>query len=146
MSWLIKCGEAVCGKNTWVADVVDLISSHRDAEGWFVCGECGARGYIEKSFAMQEGGDRWEPYLRGVVPLGTSGDVYQPFVFLVSYEPDGPASDLWFSYYKDLRESGGRLKLGYGPGSPPVLGKREVVGLLRQLKRIGYLTLTEIDN
>jgi hypothetical protein len=39
-------------------------------------------------------------------------------VFLVSDTADGPANHVWFSYYKHLRKSGGRLKLGYGPGRP----------------------------
>jgi hypothetical protein len=34
---------------------------------------------------MQEVGEVWEPFLRGAIPLGESGDTYQPFVFLISY-------------------------------------------------------------
>lgn len=76
---------------------------------------------------VQEAGDRWEPFLRGAIRLGASGDTYQPFVFLVSYEPAGTVTDVWFSYYKDLRDSGCRLKLGYGPGGPPGLGAGDVL-------------------
>lgn len=78
---------------------------------------------FKKAFDLQEPGDTWEPYLRGAIRLGDPDDTYQPFVFMVSYEPDGTVNDIWFSYYKDLRETGGRLKLGYGPGGPPVLRK-----------------------
>jgi hypothetical protein len=42
---------------------------------------------------------------------------------MVSYKTEGGCDDIWFSYYKDLRKVGGRLKLGYGPGGPPVLSK-----------------------
>ena len=50
---------------------------------------------------------------------------------------EGRATSLWFSYYKDLRSSGGRLKLGYGPGGPPVLGMRQVGQLMQTLAEIG---------
>jgi hypothetical protein len=82
--------------------------------------------------------------LRGLIPLGESGDTYQPFVFLVSYEPSGKVTDIWFSYYKDLRSSGGRLKLGYGPGGPPVLCKVKFLRLLSQLVGTRCLTKQEI--
>ncbi|MGE5055452.1 MAG: hypothetical protein ACM3WP_14935, partial [Acidobacteriota bacterium] len=122
--------------------IVELIRSHRDKNGWFLC-QCGGNGYIEKRFELQEEGETWEPFLRGVIPLGNRGNTYQPFVFLVSYKRGGPAHDVWFSYYKDLRPSG-RLKLGYGPGGPPVLGKGDVLRLVRRLKDIGCLSTKEM--
>ena len=143
MGWLIKCADANCGQQSWADNIVSLIAEHRNEEGWFVC-SCGKRGYIEKSFALQEVGEVWEPYLRGVIPLGAAGDTYQPFVFLVSYEPAGEVTDVWFSYYKDLRSSGGRLKLGYGPGGPPVLGKAAFLSLLSQLVQAKCLTSKEV--
>jgi hypothetical protein len=142
MSWLIKCSESSCGKVTWVANIVDLISAHRETNGWFLC-PCGRHGFIEKSFPLQEAGQIWAPFLRGIVPLGKVGETYQPFLFLVSYAPAGEVTDLWFSYYKDLRPAG-RLKLGYGPGGPPVLGKSDLLDLLRRLVRAGYVTREEL--
>jgi len=115
----------------------------RTPKGWFRC-PAGHPAYIEKSFELQEPGNRWEPYLRGVIPLGKPGDTYQPFVFIVSYQPSSKPTDVWFSYDKDLRESGGRLKLGYGPGGPPVLGARDVVRLLKRLHSLGCVTDTEM--
>jgi len=144
MGWQIECTNANCGKLTWAANIVDLISSHRDENGWFLC-SCGQHGYIKKSYVVQEGGGAWEPFLRGIIALGDVGDSYQPFVFLVSYEPCGPVSDVWFSYYKDTRATQGRLKLGHGPGGPPVLGKVGVLNLLAKLRGIGYLSRAEID-
>ncbi len=143
MGWLIKCS-AGCGNDTWAGNIDELIRNHRDNDGWFVC-QCGAYGYIEKSFDLQEPGETWEPYLRGIIPLGTDGDTYQPFVFLVSYDAGSPVNDIWFSYYKDTRPTGGRLKLGYGPGGPPVLGKEQVLQMLKQMKSLGCLTQQEID-
>jgi len=49
-----------------------------------------------------------------------------------------------FSYYKDLRSSGGRLKLGYGPGGPPNLGKASFLNLLSQLVAMQCFTKQEI--
>ena len=143
MGWLIKCNSK-CGKETWAGNIDELIKNHRDSNGWFLC-QCGKHGHIEKSFDLQEPGETWEPFLRGIIPLGSENDTYQPFVFLVSYEPDGPVNDIWFSYYKDTRSTGGRLKLGYGPGGPPVLGKEQVLQMMRQMKFIGCLTQEEID-
>ena len=98
---------------------------------------------------MQEGGE-FKPYLRGIIPLGEKGEVYQPFVFLFSGKPKGPANELWFSYYKDLRKrtkagKKGRLKLGYGPGGPPVLNKYGLLDLLYRLVRIGVLSKKQVQ-
>jgi hypothetical protein len=139
MGWLIHCTDKRCGQETWSGNIVELIGEHIDASGWFKC-SCGKPGYIEKNFELQEPGETWEPYLRGIIPLGRAKDTYQPFVFLVSYKPTGTVSDVWFSYYKDLRSSGGRLKLGYGPGGPPVLAKGQLLKLLSHLVRIGCVS------
>ena len=138
MAWLITCLSETCGKQTWAADIVDLIKNRLSPEGWIRC-QCGQPGYVAKKFALQEKGETWEPYLRGVVPLGEAGEVYQPFVFLVSYTPGGPIEDAWFSYYKDMRKSGGRLKLGYGPGGPPVLSWDDILSLVRHAIKNGLV-------
>lgn len=133
--WRIKCGNPDCTEKTVATQIVDLIEHHRDPDGWFLC-RCGEHGYIAKTFALQEEGQTWAPFLKGIIPLGSPGDSYQPFVFLVSHKADGFADSVWFSYYKDLRSSpGGRLKLGYGPGGPPVLEMRQVSELLRELAK-----------
>lgn len=143
-AWKIKCAESSCQAETVPSNITDLIANHCDEGGWFLCGKCKRCGYIEKRFELQESGETWEPYLRGVIPLGEADDTYQPFVFLVRYSPVGPADSVWFSYYKDLRASGGRLKLGYGPGGPPILDKDSLLRLFRELKRIGCLTQADI--
>lgn len=143
MGWTIKCHQDNCQEKTWAKNIVALIENYRDSEGWFLC-NCGNTGYIEKSFELQEEGEIWEPYLRGIIALGNPDDTYQPFVFIVSYEPNGNCKDVWFSYYKDLRADGGRLKLGYGPGGPPVLSKDAIKDLLKTLKRVGYFSEQDI--
>jgi hypothetical protein len=143
MPWQIKCDNPGCNEQTWAENIVDLIQNHTNSAGWFMC-RCGERGHIEKSFALQEEGEKWEPFLKGVIPLGTAGDSYQPFVFLVGGDARGPADAIWFSYYKDLRSTGGRLKLGYGPGGPPVLEMQQVVDLVRKLSDLRCLPQDEI--
>lgn len=143
MAWQLDCTRPKCGKQSWAGNIVELISEHTDKDGWFRC-PAGHPAYIEKSFELQEPGNRWEPYLRGVIPLGTLGDTYQPFVFLVSYKPTAKPTDVWFSYYKDLRKTKGRLKLGYGPGGPPVLGSRQVVSLLKRLHSLGCVSSNQL--
>lgn len=112
MAWDIQCSRNKCDAGGWATNIVDLLKHHRDEEGYFLC-DCGRRGLIEKSFKLQEKGRTWEPFLRGAIGLGRRGDSYQPFVFLVSHTKRGRVDSVWFSYYKDLRRSGGRLKLGY---------------------------------
>ena len=143
MAWQIKCKRRGCTEQTWAGNIVDLIDNHRDGDGWFLC-NCGHQGFIEKSFALQEPGEVWEPFLKGIIPLGDAGKTYQPFVFLVGSTPTGPADAVWFSYYKDLRRSGGRLKLGYGPGGPPVLGTEGVATLVKQLTVLGLLSAKDL--
>ena len=143
MGWNIECLDPKCGQRTHASDIVELIDKHRDPNGWFLC-SCGKPGHIKKRFELQERDKRWEPYLRGAVRCGDSAETYQPFVFLVSYQAQGPVSDVWFSYYKDLRPSGGRLKLGYGPGGPPVLSKESLLKLLARLVAMHYLTRDEL--
>ena len=60
---------------------------------------------------------------------------------LVSYsaDPEEPPEDVWFAYYKDTRKQGGRLKMGYGPGGPPVFSAEEVLDLVEQMVKRGCL-------
>jgi len=146
MGWLIQCNNPACKKQTWARNIVDLIDNHTDQSGWFICTYCKQGGFIEKTFALQEPGKTWKPFLRGALRLGNADDTYQPFVFMVSYEPNGPVNDVWFSYYKDLRSIGGRLKLGYGPGGPPVLGIEQILSLLKSLIELGLIEKENIKN
>ena len=143
MAWYIKCSDADCKEQNWARHIVDLIQNHRDTEGWFVC-RCGKKAYVKNSFRLQEAGEVWEPFLKGIIPLGAPDKSYQPFVFLVGSDPLGPANAVWFSYYKDLRRRGGRLKLGYGPGGPPVLGMQRVADLVRKLVELRCLPTQKI--
>jgi hypothetical protein len=144
MGWNIKCSDSNCGQETWAANIGDLIEHHRDEAGWIVCRQCGKPGYIEKSYGQQEGGEPWEPRLRGVITLGGTDETYQPFVFLLDYKDEEKVKDIWFSYYKDLRKSGGKLKTGAGPGGAPVFGKQDLLNMLSQSVAMKYVTKEEI--
>jgi hypothetical protein len=135
MGWQLQCLNPECKRAPWVNNIVDLILNHRDPRG-FVC-SCGRDAFVAKRFDLQEPDKVWAPYLRGAIPLGEAGSTYQPFAFLVSSTPEAGISDVWLSYYKDLRQFGGRLKLGYGPGGPPGLGKAQLLELLIRLVAIG---------
>ena len=144
MAYEVKCTKN-CKDSTslWAGNIVELLGG-RDEQGYFKAA-CGHPGYVERSFALQEEGETWEPFLRGAVSLGAPKDTYQPFVYLVSDSPDGPINALWFSYYKDMRPAGGRLKLGYGPGGPPVLGLQSLLTLLHRLIAIGVLSRSDVE-
>ena len=145
MAWEIRCLDGNCTSPGWAANIVDLIQQRRDEAGWLLC-RCGGKGYVKKAFDLQEKGEQWEPFVRGIVVLGDPGETYQPFVFLVSHgEPTAAPKAVWFSYYKDLRPEG-RLKLGHGPGGAPVLDAIDVVALCRRLIDLGCITRDEVEH
>ena len=148
MGFWVSCANDACQKGSLATNIVDLLTRFIPAHSQsrlFVCPSCQqATAFVEKRFDTQEG-EEWAPYLRGAIRLAEDpAATYQPFVFLVSYHPAGSISDCWFSYYKDRRKEGGRLKMGYGPGGPPVLSHMQIVHLLRELIRLRYLGTAEI--
>jgi hypothetical protein len=143
MTYEVKCTKHCKESSFWAGNIVDLLNA-RDDQGYFKAA-CGHPGYVERSFSLQEHGETWEPFLRGAISLHPPTDSYQPFVYMVSYKSSGPINDLWFSYYKDMRAVGGRLKLGHGPGGPPVLGIPDLLTLLHRLISIGALSVADVE-
>ena len=143
MSWWIECSRPCEKGGVSALNIVELLDNHSDADGWFLC-QCGARGWIRKSYKVQERDETWEPILKGAIRCRDSEyETYKPFVFLVGYECDYDVDSVWFSYYKDLRPDG-RLKLGHGPGGPPVLGKESLLTLVSCLVRRQCIELNEV--
>ena len=148
-AWLIHCSH--CKRKTNPGNIVGLMD-YLDDRGLFLCKHCGQNGNIEKKFTLQEKNlGQWTPYLKGVIrPAGLDvANTYQPFAFLVSYSPGAIPEDIWFCYYKDTRgerdEKGnetGRLKMGHGPGGPPVFSIKELLNLVEQLKQHGHINQT----
>lgn len=140
-AWQIRCSDPECNGKTEPGDIEKLLNNHINEDNLFTCRRCGKPGFIKKEFALQEKGRFWKPFLRGAIKLGEQNDTYQPFVFLVSYKPNSDVKDIWFCYYKDTRkEEGGKLKLGYGPGGPPVLPIKKVIALIKVLLSKNYIT------
>jgi len=134
-SWNIHCNNAHCEEETDPGTIEKLARPcHRDDLGFFLCSKCGQRGHIKKSFDTQEGG-RWQPYLLGMVGHRPSpGETFFPFAFLTSDNSKGPVKQVWFCYYKDTRRKpGGRLKMGHGPGGPPVFELKHLSELTRSV-------------
>jgi hypothetical protein len=145
--WQIRCSDPECNRKTEPGDIQKLLDNYLNKDNLFICKHCGKSGYIEKYFKLQEKGGVWNPRLRGAIKLGEQNDTYQPFVCLVSYEPNSDIKDIWFCYYKDTRnEIGGRLRLGYGPGGPPVLPLDKVINLLKILLSKNYITKNNLSS
>lgn len=146
MAWTIGCTN--CGRRTNPANIVELLKEHLDNKGWILCGHCKSRGYIEKEFKLQKGDPQgvWNPYLKGVIrPSGHDrNNAYQPFAFLVSYARAEDPGDVWFCYYKDTRKQGGRLKMGHGPGGPPVFSAEGVLEMVAQMVKRGCLDADKV--
>ena len=134
-SWVIKCCADPKHEKSYPDNIHDLIQNetYYNKNRFFQCLDCKKDGYIQKSYKLQERDQKgkpkeWNPLLRGAIKLGEENDSYQPFIFLVSYEPKETPGDVWFCYYKDTRPRG-NLRLGYGPGGPPVLSIEQVCSL-----------------
>ncbi|MCX7001352.1 MAG: hypothetical protein NT106_13825 [Candidatus Sumerlaeota bacterium] len=139
MAYTFKCRE--CSSNTWTANIVELFENYTNASGRFVCPNCKSTDtYIYKKSKLQEPGDFWERWIKGVIRIKTEYETYSPYIFLTAGSEDGDISDLHFNYYKDLRPQGGLLKPGAGPGGGPVLGVNDLFYVLRHLVKLGVLT------
>ena len=136
MAWYIDCRDHGCGYRTTARNIVELIDDHRTPEGWFRCRRCRRRGHIKKEYTLQEGGHPWSPFLRGIIEPPGYDATYRPFAFLTSEARDAPIDGVWFCYYKDLRSTGGRLKMGHGPGGPPVFGLDDMRDLWHQMRSL----------
>jgi hypothetical protein len=140
VSWLIDCA-AGCGKQTWAANIAELLDRRLDDEGWFSCGYCRERGVITKSRSLQDG-STWTCRYVGAIRLAKPGEPFQPVALLVG-EPNGRMS-VHLRYYVDHRPTGGKLKWGDGPGGGPVVGGHALVNLVHQLIDIGCLDRAEV--
>ena len=142
MGYVMECS---CGHQTGAANIVDLIRSHTDPQGWLVCGQCNRPGaYIQRRSELQEG-ELWERCIKGAIPVETDYPTYTPYVFLTAASPTDEPTGVHFNYYKDTRSDGGRLKHGHGPGGAPVLSLDELLQLLRKLGRARFLTPEHLE-
>lgn len=149
MAWDIACTNCR-GQWTTAENIVDL-TNHLHPEGWFLCGHCNSRGYIKRRYKKRETGLFFWLFLRAMLRPSTSQqtDTYQPFAFLVGESPDDAPKDLliWFCYYKDTRsEPGGDLRMGHGPGGPPVLEAAALIDLIAQMVKCRSLNPDDLTD
>ena len=145
MGYLIKC--LSCKQETWAQNIVDLIKGHTINNGKIKCIKCNSsNASIHQRNNLQEKGEVWERYIIGVIPIITDSETYTPYIFLTSQVEGGEVDGIHFNYYKDTRQSGGKLKHGHGPGGAPVLGKDELFQLLKKLIDFGCLSKQNFEN
>lgn len=145
MGYLIQCFAEGCGETTWANNIVELINEHSTNTGMLRCTACGGfQAYIYKESALQEKGETWPRWIRGVIRIDTGIETYSPYVFLTAEGKDAAVSGIHFNYYKDTRPQGGKLKHGHGPGGAPVLDKKDFFQLIRKLIASGVISNDEI--
>lgn len=144
MGYDIQCRE--CKTTTWAGNIVDLLTNHTDPGGRFVCAQCqGTDTFIYRESKLQEEGEVWHRWIKGVICVYTGIPTYSPYIFLTADAEDGPITGLHFHYYKDTRShKNGRLKHGHGPGGPPVLGTTDLFPIIEHLVSAGVLSRAEI--
>jgi len=125
---------------------VDLLKEHTDSMGKFVCSGCQSTDtFIYRESKLQEEGETWERWVKGVITIDSGIETYCPYIFLTADSEDGELTGLHFHYYKDTRQQqDGRLKHGHGPGGPPVLGINNLFHILKYLISTGIITEARI--
>lgn len=145
--YTIKCYSEKCKKETWAANIIDLIDNYT-VNGKIKCGSCGStNASIFQESKLQEKGEKWGRYIIGVIPIKTDWATYTPYVFLTAPTENGEINGIHFNYFKDTRnQEGGKLKHGHGPGGAPVLSKDEFFQLIEKLIDFGCLSIKELSD
>lgn len=144
MAYDVQCRG--CRQITWAGNIVDLLTYHTDTSGRFVCSYCsGNDTFIYRESNLQEEGEVWQRWIKGVIRIDSGIETYCPYIFLTADSEDGEPTGLHFHYYKDTRSRPqGKLKHGHGPGGPPVLGNRDLFFIIEHLLSIEALSRDEI--
>ncbi|MGB9104421.1 MAG: hypothetical protein WCC59_06675 [Terriglobales bacterium] len=144
MSYDVRCSK--CLKTSTSPNIVDLQTwtDYGEGEYRFECPNCKQfGGSIARKRKLQEG-EVWKYNIVGMIPLADEKQTYSPFVFLTCDSRSPTINGVHFNYYKNLRDRGGRLKQGAGPGGGPFLRKHHVLLLIRALINAGFITKTEV--
>lgn len=146
MAYDIECRS--CRQHTWAGNIVDLLRDCMDERGKFVCQHCGGTDtFIYRKSKLQEEGEVWERWIKGVIRIDSGIETYCPYIFLTADSEDGEPTSLHFHYYKDTRSKpNGRLKHGHGPGGPPVLDNKHLFLIIDRLVSLGILSKEEIKS
>jgi hypothetical protein len=139
MAYLVTC--QVCNLESKADNIVDLFENHIGPAGFLKCIHCNSDGaYIFKESKLQEKGEIWTRYIKGIIRIRTENDTYNPYILLTSDTINAPITGFHFNYYKDTRKQGGVLKHGHGPGGAPVLTKIEIMYFLNRLLDLNILS------
>ena len=113
--------------------LVDPARGYLDEQGWFLCKRCGDRACIV-NFSTRENDSSFEPMLLGIIrPSGHVSHTNRPIVFLVSFALEEPPQYIWFYDSLDNRQPG-----------PPVFGTKDVLDLLPQMVKTGFLDADKV--
>lgn len=145
MGYWVECGNKECRRNkkgTWAVNIVDLVNNHTGPEGRFICSHCGGNDtFIYRHSELQEKGEVWERWIKGVIRIDSGIKTYSPYVFLTADSENEQPNGLHFNYYKDTRhQKNGRLKHGHGPGGAPVLGTNDIFTIMKHLVSMKLVT------
>jgi hypothetical protein len=149
MAYEIRCKKHGVSK---CDDILDLIENRTNKKfgrngGEIICPKCKGPAAIFRSYKLQEKGRTWQCQIKQIVRIPSEIPTYVPYVLFTSGQEAGNVSDgIMVSYYKDTRGEGGKLKHGHGPGGPAVLGKDEVLQLIRHLIHGKLITAEDIKN
>src|ERR1700728_3178095 len=105
MPYPIKCVK--CGKTTIAADILKLIENHTDKGfgnngGSIICPTCKGSATIFREYDLQEKGQKYKCWIRGIVRIPSEIETYVPYVVFTTGEERGKTSDcVMISYYKD---------------------------------------------
>lgn len=140
MAYDIQCRN--CGEHTWAANIVCLLKEQTDASGKFKCTHCGNTDtFIYRESQLQEEGETWKRWIKGVIQIDSGIDTFFPYIFLTAESENGKPTGLHFHYYKDTRSyPNGKLKHGHGPGGPPVLKNDDVFAIIEHLIDVGIFS------
>jgi len=146
MPYDISCKN--CNEYTRASNIVDLFKEHTNKEGKFVCSHCrGTDTSIYRESDLQEEGEVWKRWIKGVIQIDTGIETYFPYIFLTAGSEDGNPTGLHFHYYKDTRKyPNGQLKHGHGPGGPPVLVNEDLFTIIRNLVQAGIMSIDDVQS
>lgn len=145
MSYEIQCRK--CAQKTSAWNIVDLVDAHvEDVTGRFVCEHCGGTDtFIYRESKLQEEGEMWKRWIKGIIQIDSGVETYSPYIFLTADSEDSLPTGLHFNYYKNTRSyPNGRLKHGHGPGGAPVLHNDDLFVIIKHLVALGTLSKEEL--
>lgn len=145
MAYDIEC--RTCRQHTWASNIVVLLNNHTSENGRFICQNCKSDDtFIFRESKLQEEGEVWQRWIKGVIKIETGILTYSPYIFLTADSKETNPNGLHFHYFKDTRSQGkGKLKHGHGPGGPPVLDIKDMFTIIKQLVSLNLIAKEDVN-